>query len=158
MTEPRLAAVLRDVSSTEFQSVAVDRAGLAMDPVGADTSVLIGSGLSWSLDEGLMIGENEPSIYDAYVSGLLDAGWTGDLRDVKRGFFTHFPLYLGIRPLIAEGVRAGTANNRRAFIETRFGMTLEEVSARMAPLVALIPRYVDELRQIAQVVTMFPGS
>jgi hypothetical protein len=130
------------------ETVAVDWAGLADEPIGADISVLIGSGLSWGLDEALMIIENEPMIYDSYVSGLASSGWTGDLSNVRRGFFTHFPLYLNVSAVLSERIRSGHADRRREFVEARFGSTLEEIPRKMPPITAHIPAYVDELRQL----------
>ncbi len=136
----------RNLFPFKNETVAVDWAGLAFDPIGADVSVLIGSGLTWGIDEALMIVENERLIFDSYLSGLEAAGWSGDLLDVRRAFFTHFPLYLGFSAILPEWIRSGQIEVRRDFAEARYGATLEELPGRMPPITARIPGYVDELR------------
>ncbi len=140
----------RNLFPLEEETVAVDWAGLAVDPIGADVSVLIGSGLSWSIDEALMVVQNERQIFDAYVDGLRQAGWDGEYEDVRRAFFTHFPLYLSFSALLPVWIRSGGTKQQREFLEARFGAALEELPGRMPPLSAHIPSYAEELRRLLE--------
>lgn len=140
----------RNLFPLGHETVAIDWAGLASDPVGADLSVLVGSGFSWGIDEAIMVGQSEPAIFEAYMDGLKASGWSGTRNDVRRAFFTHLPMYLAWAALLTDGIRSGRANARRDWVEARRGASFEEIPEKMAPIVALIPGYVSELRQLLE--------
>jgi hypothetical protein len=130
------------------ETVAVDWAGLAQDPVGSDLSVLVGSGFTWGIDEAVMVAEHEPSIFESYVEGLKESGWRGERDDIRRAFFTHVPLYLCLTAQAPAAVATGRGERRRAFWERRTETTLEELPERVVPIIAPIPGYVSELRNL----------
>ncbi len=138
----------RNLFPLEHETVAVDWAGLASDPVGTDLSVLVGSAFSWSVDEAVMVAQNEPAIFEMYKNGLRNAGWDGEWDDVRRAFFTHLPIYLMFSIGLVELIRSGKANGRKEWFEARRGASFQEIPERMAPIIALIPGYVEELRQL----------
>ncbi len=125
------------------ETVGIDWASLTIDPIGVDIGVLIGSALSWGVEEAQTITQNESAIFDSYVSGLESAGWTGDVQNVRLAFFGQFTGYLvftGTMPIWVEEYA-----NR---IERRYGVSLEELPEHIAPVIALIPGYVEELKQL----------
>lgn len=134
----------RNLFPVESETVGIDWASLAMDPTGVDIGVLIGSALTYGVEEAQLLALNEPAVYDSYLSGLRSTGWVGDLNDVRLGFFAQFSGYLsavGTVPAKLEQYR-----ERRVWIEKRLGVALDDVPEHLAPIVALIPGYVEELK------------
>ncbi len=133
----------RNMFPFESETVGIDWASLTIDPTGVDIGVLIGSALSWGVEEAQTITQNESAIFDSYVSGLESAGWTGDVQNVRLAFFGQFTGYLvawGTMP-----IWIGEYANR---MEKRLGVSVDEIPEHIAPVIALIPGYVDELKQL----------
>jgi len=136
----------RNMFPVGSQTVGIDWASVSNDPTGVDIGVLIGSGLTFGVAEAVLIMENEKRIYDSYVEGIHSSGWGGNLDDLRIGFFAQFIFYISTMaavPAIIDNYR-----DRREFIKGRFGVELEEVPRQVAPVIATIPGYVDELRQL----------
>jgi len=91
-----------------------------------------------------MLALNEPAVYDSYLSGLRSTGWVGDLNDVRLGFFAQFSGYLSAVGTVPA--KLAQYRERRVWIEKRLGVALEDVPEHLAPIVALIPGYVEELK------------
>lgn len=136
----------RNLFPVESETVGIDWASVAFDPIGVDVGVLIGSALTYGLEEAQLISRNERPVFDSYVSGLQSSGWVGDLKNVRLGFFAQFAGYLSIVGTIP--VKLEQYKQRRAFLEKRLGVALEDVPKHVAPVIALIPGYVAELRQL----------
>jgi hypothetical protein len=130
------------------QTVGIDWASVSNEPTGADVGVLIGSSLGFGVDEAAMIIKNEKLIYQSYVDGIQSSGWSGDLNDLRVGFFTQFIGYLSL--LAAVPVALDRYLDRREFIKKRFGVELEEVPGHVAPVIATVPGYVDELESLLE--------
>ncbi len=138
----------RNLYPLASETVAIDWAGLASEPIGADLSVLVGSALSWGINEGIMVAQHEDEIFEAYVRGLRAGGWNGQASDVRLAFFTHLPLYLILSATLPASIATGKAEARRDWIEARRSSTFEEIPEQIAPILALTPRYVTELRNL----------
>ena len=95
-----------------------------------------------------MIIDNEKKVYESYAEGIESTGWTGDLADLRIGFFAQFIGYLSTLaavPIIMEDYR-----DRREFIKLRFGVELEELPEQVAPVIATIPKYVEEVKRLLE--------
>lgn len=136
----------RNMFPVGSETVGIDWASLSIDPVGVDIGVLIGSALTFGMEEARQIAENERAVFDSYVSGLQSAGWAGELDNVRLGFFAQFAGYLVL--VGAFPARFEQLTERRDFIEKRFGAPLEDMPDHVAPVIALIPGYVEELTQL----------
>ena len=136
----------RNLFPTEPQTVGIDWTALANEPTGVDIGVLIGSALSFGVEEAQMIASSERDIYESYLAGLQSAGWPGDLRKVRIGFFAQFAGYLAT--LASVPVRLSDYGDRRDWIEQRFGVPFDDIHRHLAPVIALIPNYVEELNQL----------
>ena len=93
------------------------------------------------VSEAAMIIDNEKKVYESYAEGIESTGSTGDLADLRIGFFAQFIGYLSTLaavPIIMEDYR-----DRREFIKLRFGVELEELPEQVAPVIATIPKYVE---------------
>ena len=134
----------RNMFPVGSSTVGIDWAGMSYEPFGCDVGVLAGSALTFGIDEAERGIENEPHVFASYIEGLKSAGWNGETDHVRIGYFAQFIGYLcaiGHAPIwIFED------ESRRPFLEKRLGVKLEEVPKQMSPIVALIPKYVDELK------------
>ena len=127
-------------------TVGIDWGFVGNEPVGADVGVLIGSALTYTVGEAQMVASNERDIYDSYVSGLEATGWDGDRAQARIRFFCQFGGYLstiGVFPVVIRDYA-----HRREWVEGRFGVPFDDVPRHVAPIVELIPGYVEELREL----------
>ena len=128
------------------QAVGMDWMAVSSETTGVDIGVLIGSNLTFGVSKAAMIIDNEKKIYESYAEGIESTGSTGDLADLRIGFFTQFIGYLSTLaavPMIKEDYR-----DRREFIKLRFGVELEELPEQVAPVIATIPKYVEEVKRL----------
>ena len=128
------------------QAVGMDWMAVSSETTGVDIGVLIGSNLTFGVSKAAMIIDNEKKIYESYAEGIESTGSTGDLADLRIGFFTQFIGYLSTLaavPTIMEDYR-----DRREFIKLRFGVELEELPEQVAPVIATIPKYVEEVKRL----------
>jgi hypothetical protein len=134
----------RNMFPVGSQTVGIDWASVSNEPTGADIGVLIGSGLTYGVAEAVLIMENEKRIYDSYVKGIQSAGWDGDLNNLRIGFFTQFIGYISTTAAVPAII--DNYQDRREWIKGRFGVELEEVPRQIAPVIATIPGYVEEVK------------
>ena len=110
------------------ETVGIDWASLACDPIGCDIGVLIGSPLSFGNVDIQLTTNHEREIYDSYVAGLQSTGWNGNLDHIRLGFFMHFSVYLLWMPTMASRYRKleadESARNRE---EKRTSVALEDL-------------------------------
>ena len=128
--------------------VAVDWSGISEEPLGADAGVLIGSGLTWGINEAEMVLDNIEN-YSRYLDGLHDAGWAGDILALRVGFFAQFGIYLTLISTFTVALLNGKAEERRGFYEARLEATLEEVPDRFALISSILVKYLTEFKSLA---------
>jgi len=137
----------RNMFPSETETVGIAWAALGNDPVGVDIGVLIGSGMSFGVKQARMVAPAERDIYDSYVKGLRGTGWDGDMDHLRIGFFGQFAGYmLAISTSVAN--LSTYEGDRREWVEKRFGVPVDEIPSQMAPAIALLPKYVEELEQL----------
>ena len=140
----------RNLFPVADHTVAIDWAGVANEPLGADAGVLIGSGLTWGVSEAQMIMENVESIYSRYVEGLMDSGWSGRPAAVRTGFFAQFAIYMIAISAFGVTLASGAAQRRRELYEARLGSSLESMPDRLGLFTPLLMRYFAEFRSMTQ--------
>jgi hypothetical protein len=126
------------------ETVGIDWASLSIDPLGVDAGSVIGSACSWGR-EAAAVARNERGLFELYLMGLTDAGWRGDRDDVRRGYLLHFGFYL----LSTAILPAFTKHFPRSMAERRRGMPFDEIWAHDAPIIDLLPGFIDELQALA---------
>ena len=128
------------------ETVGIDWGAVGMYPIGADIGRMIGSPLSYGVKEANLVVHNERVIFDSYIDGLVSSGWGGIIDEVRIGFFCQFSMYLGsigMFPVTIDSYRS-----RSEWIEGRFGVPIDELASQLAPIIALIPGYVEELKEL----------
>ena len=136
----------RNMFPLDHTTVAIDWGFIGSEPIGADVGVLIGSSLTYSTHEAQLVAASERAIYDSYIAGLKTTGWNGDEYLIRIGFFCQFAHYLSAVSALPASLQ--NFSDRRAWIEGRFGVPFDDVPAQLAPVIALIPRYVEELKSL----------
>ena len=135
----------RNMFPLDGETVAVDWSGLAREPLGTGVGALIGSGLTWTLNEYEMVLNNLDRLFDAYVEGLRESGCNGDIRSVRKGMFCQLGAYLLIIATFPLQLDSPEIEDRRAHYETRIGVSLEEAPDRIADAMPKLTGYLDEL-------------
>jgi hypothetical protein len=106
---------------------------------------MIGSAIAWGRD-GAVVAQNERALFDRYLEALALAGCDASVGDIRRGFFGQYSGYLcfaaAIPALLVDEVFP------IALLEQRFNAPVEEIPRLVAGIVALLPQYVEELRQL----------
>ncbi|MDP7486344.1 MAG: phosphotransferase [Dehalococcoidia bacterium] len=139
----------RNMFPIDSQTVGIDWASITRDPIGVDVGVLAGSPLTFGAEEAQLSADHEQVIFDAYLSSLADSEWTGKPEDVRVAFFCQFAGYISIVATIPLSLDEYLNNpDRRAFLLDRFGVTVDDLPERLASVMTLIPKYVEELRQL----------
>ena len=128
------------------ETVAIDWANLTFDPIGVDIGVLAGSALSWGQEEALLAISHEKDLFESYMAGMLSSGWSGNERDVRKGFFCQFGGYLSMLPPYLLNDFSNEAVRRT--VENRLGIDIDSFPEYMAPIIALLPTYIEEIESL----------
>jgi hypothetical protein len=126
------------------ETIGIDWASLTLDPMGVDAGCSIGSSITWGRDF-VSVAQRERELFDCYLTGLADAGWRGNLDDVRRGYFCLFGFYVGATLTNPLNVMGADKFLARSFLEKRYGMPMEELPAAAAPIVDLVPAWTREI-------------
>ncbi|CAN5270455.1 hypothetical protein BH10PSE9_BH10PSE9_22310 [soil metagenome] len=127
------------------ETVAVDWASLTVDPLGVDGGCLPGSSLTWA--GGATIAAAELELFEAYLAGLHEAGWTGNRDDVRRAFLCLFGIYqftCGLMPVYCGKLHPYP----REYLQARFKTSLETIPEVVAGVIQRFPATIAELRRL----------
>lgn len=133
---------------TPDETIAVDWASLALDPLGVDAGCLVGSGMTFGR-RGVDLALAEHDIFAAYVAGLNAAGYRGDERDIRRGYLCHYLIYAFYVALLPAFLIEPGRYFKKDYLEKRYQTPWDEIPSTVAPLATLFPGYVEELRNLA---------
>jgi hypothetical protein len=126
-------------------AVVVDWASLTVDPVGVDGGCLAGSPLTWA--GGATIAAAETELFEAYLEGLHEAGWTENRDDVRRAFlclYGIYQLYCGLMPVFCGKLHPFS----REYLEGRFRTSLETIPEAVAGVIKRFPATIAELGRL----------
>ena len=129
------------------ETIAVDWATVADDPIGADGGSMIGSMLGRA---GLVdVIRNERALFDCYFEGLRATDWKGERDDVRRGYFCQFGHYLvstvGLMPVAVEH-----GDWPQAIMEARLEASWDEIQDMLSQVIATYPAYLAEVTELAE--------
>ena len=119
---------------------------MGMEPIGSDAGVLLGSPLSYGIQEASLVIQDERAMYDSYFTVLRSRGWDGNDDELRLGFFCQFTYY--ISSLGGIPVTISKFPDRIEWIEKRIGLPYDDIPANLAPVLAAIPKYAEELKQL----------
>lgn len=130
---------------TETETVAIDWASVTNDPTGVDAGVLIGSSMMWGQHAARVISAEE-QLYEHYLDGLLGQ-WSGNPDHIRLAFFSQFGVYLMIAAAMPASRKTGFYKDTK-MLTKRFEADWDEIPELLAPVVAQVPRYVEELSRL----------
>jgi hypothetical protein len=126
-------------------TVAIDWASVGIGAVGEDLSLLIPSPFFRLEEDVARLPQQAEVTYDAYLHGLMDAGWRGVERDVRLGY----TIAVGLRTVfIAPTLKALFDGQICEYEERRWGASLEEIIAQRAPLTCWLLDRIEEARAL----------
>lgn len=103
--------------------------------------------------QGAEVAANERKLFDAYVQGLINGGWSGDAKDVRRAYFGQFGFYLMAACNVMTFASSGSLENvahMRDFLEKRFQTPFDEIPDLLSPIVDSYPHYIDEISKLLE--------
>ncbi len=126
------------------QIVAIDWAWAGYGALGADLySVVGGSALIFEI-EAADVAEIEAAAFEAYLSGLSEAGWTGNPEMVRLAYNICFAMFLaGCAPALTA---YATTDNMEAFVVRQFKRSRSEIALGWSALCELALDRADEAR------------
>lgn len=129
------------------ETIAIDWAGLGSEPLGADGGRFLGSALTWGRSFA-EIAAQERVLFESYLAGLREAGAREERRILRSGYLCELGFYLctsAITPVLVTNPRATLSVE---FFEKRLGMPVAEFGNALAPVIDLLPGYIDEIDQL----------
>jgi hypothetical protein len=124
----------RDGASAVAQTVAIDWSMVGYGGVGEDVGITIGIGLSWLEVAGDQAREMDQIIFDAYVEGLRDAGWQGDVHLARFGYTLTASLVIGVAWPIFMGALAFATDDGVRSMEATIGYQLNDILEQWATI------------------------
>jgi hypothetical protein len=124
--------MIRNRADGQAELVAVDWEKCGIAPIGADLAYLVGSTglfLEWEPADAQAL---ESTAMEAYLAGLRDAGWRGDVRLARLGYLAWVGLHYGV--IMSSAIAAFTADEAREFASQRLGKVDDELAASWAML------------------------
>ena len=138
--------LIRQAPAGQQELVAIDWAWCGTGPVGGEMYALIGGSSLLFEWEPLRLHELEEAAFEAYVTGLRDAGWHGDADLARLGYTTWLALFCGVTaPALAA---FWCCEERRAAVSGLFGRTLDQAASGWAALCAFSLDRADEARKL----------
>ena len=135
-------------SGDDSYTVAIDWVNVGIDSLGLDIGHLIGSPMSWlelTPDEAEALVD---PLFDAYVTGLKESGWSGNEERVRFTFLTR----LACEALRTTNLTSRAAENDDWFkvLERFSGYPIEEICARWGKSLEFYFACKDEALELAK--------
>ena len=135
---------IRSREDNQQELVAVDWAMCGYGPLGGDLYPLIGaSALVFELESSAMP-EVEIAVFEAYLSGLNDAGWHGDPALARLGYTAWLALWLGVT--MPGLIAVWTSDNLLPRVPEVFGRSPEQFASDLVPICEFALDRADEAR------------
>jgi len=142
----RANLIARD-SDGATETVAIDWSLLGLAPAGQEIAVFVTGARVWLTLDPADAGELGELSFRSYVDGLLDAGWGGAEADIRLAYAASAALWAVIpAPL---WLRWFTLPARRAWLERKFGMPLEEAAEPFGAFIGFALDLGDEALAVA---------
>ncbi len=127
------------------ETVAVDWELVGIGPISSDITFLVVATLRRLAVDMQHAEELEEAVIDGYISGLRDAGWNGDERQVRIGYTAAVALRLGLLPAILTITRDEAS---REEAERVWNRPAEELADRWAQVAYFVLDRADRAREM----------
>jgi hypothetical protein len=138
----------RNIFPLEHETVGIDWANVAYDPIGTDVGLLAGSALTQHPEEVAMAAANQRQIFDSYLEGLRSAGWHGNADQIRLASLAQMGAYLTYQMLLPSDLASGMLEGLREGYRIRAGVELEELPEKTIPVISLLPGIIDEIEEL----------
>jgi hypothetical protein len=129
------------------ETIAIDWAGLGSEPLGADGGRFLGSSLTWGR-QFADVAVHERDLFEAYLKGLRLGGLVEDRSIIRLGYLTELAFYLCTTSMLPELVHNPHSTLSVDFFEKRLDMPVAEFGRAAAPVIDLLPSYIEEIRSL----------
>jgi hypothetical protein len=124
--------------------VAVDWALCGCGAVGGDLSSLLGTSAALFELDTTILSSIEPAVFEAYIKGLRDVGWTDNPELARLGYTAYLPMFWG---LAFPSLIADHSNDEQA-VRRAYGCSREELASTWARLCEFALDRADEARDL----------
>jgi hypothetical protein len=125
---------------------AIDWALCGIDAVGGDLSSLVGtSAVVFELDRSALPAV-ETAVFEAYITGLREAGWDGDAQLARLGYTAFLAIYWG--GVLPGGTAAFSSEELVTMVRQRFGCSQDELASVWATICEFALDRADEAREL----------
>jgi aminoglycoside phosphotransferase (APT) family kinase protein len=138
--------LIRKRADNQEELVAVDWANCGIGPIGADLALAIGMSCIFFEWEPAAVRELEVATLEAYLAGLRDEGWDGDLRLARLGYLAWIALWLGV--IMSGAIHAFTADETHAFAKHLIGHYGDGLASGWSTLCEFALDRADEARKL----------
>jgi hypothetical protein len=133
----------RQTADGHVETVAIDWARIGIGAIGRDAALLAPANVHRFLLEPAQLPEVYESVFDGYLAGLRDTGWSGDPGMVRLGYTLSSALNYALHPLGMVVID----DNERARYEKTFG-PIEQLLDRFAVEQRFLVDRADEARAL----------
>ena len=144
--------IFRQGTNGQEQTVAVDWEIVGSGAIGEEIATLVGISLQFLDFPVSQAKELDTIVFEGYLDGLRDAGWTGDERLVRFGFAATAALFIGVGAL-GPFVSGILDDNKADLVETLFGCSREDLADQYAFLQDYLLDLGDEARKLLSALT-----
>ncbi|MBI4307075.1 MAG: hypothetical protein HY678_12215 [Chloroflexi bacterium] len=141
-------------SDGRIETVAFDWATVGYGLLGMDPANLLVSGLRWLEIDSERARTLEPGVFAAYVEGLDEAGWAGDVDLARFGFALTISL-TGVS-MCLNPVRWGSNPRTRELAEQLLGIPFDDLVRRWAEPMDFYFSFHEEAKSLAR--RLLPGA
>ena len=134
---------------TASHTVAVDWASLAQDPIGVDAGCMIGSAITFGARGSEIVAE-EQQLFASYLHGIESSGMVYQPTQVRAAYLCLFAVYLFYSAMMPVLLQVPGEFFSREFYERRYRTKWEDIPRVVHGVVQALPRYVEEMRQLAR--------
>ena len=130
-------------------TIALDWANVGVEYLGADIGLLLASAIKWlelSLDEAEALVE---PIFDAYLVGLAEAGWSGNEEQVRLTYLTCLGMGEAIRTIGIAAIAVDHPDSHASF-EQLMLRPVEQIFERWEETLRFFLTYKDRALQLAR--------
>jgi hypothetical protein len=139
----------RKTADGEDQTVAIDWAFVGKGPLGAELNPLVWVSVGGDKMGGDKAREFEETTLEGYLTGLRDAGWRGDPRQVRLGYTATCIRYLFVE--VGRWLTLILDESQHASLEQMFGAPLGEILDSFGRSRRPMFRRLDEARELMDI-------
>jgi hypothetical protein len=134
--------LIRARNDGQEEIVAVDWALCGCGAIGGDLASLLGTSAALFELELSALASVETAVFEAYVKGLSESGWTGNPELARLGYTAYLPMFWGLSFPSLLALYSG--DEMKPVVQQSYGCSQEELASRWAWLCEYMLDLADE--------------